>query len=792
MDLPILKGLPAAFKAMGEYSQFIVVKFIPDGEKFIKLPCTIAGVTANAHDPVNWLSASSAILAANLLGAGFGVGFVFTENDPFFFLDIDGCVDGDGNYTTLSVNMLTTFTGAAIELSSSGHGLHVFGTGVCPPHKSRNDKLHIEFYTSKRFVALTGTLAGGDASTDYTDILPAFIDQYFKPTQTNPSIPSIWSTEPRPEWSGPEDDAELLPLMLRSRSAASVFSGKANFSDLWTANADVLGESYPSNRHAYNASLADAALAQHLAFWTGNNCERILRLMHQSELVRDKWDRADYLPLTIRNACNNQRSWYSGKKKLQDISSNTQPPQLNVNVPCGTLLPPSGFLSIEQQQKLFEGCTYVQDENRILTPRGTLLNTAQFNNTYGRYVFPLEPTNSKITTEAFKAALQSQLFTIPHAETTGFKPTMTPGALVNHHGRIIVNSYYPLAIPRVSGDITPFISLVCKLWPDERDRTIALSYMAALVQYPGEKFKWCIFIQGVPGNGKSLLISILINIIGQTYCHIARGADVPKNFNAWLYRKIFVGIDDMLMTEEILETLKPLITGAWQTVEAKGADAAMRDVCANFIINSNHKDGLRKTLDDRRICPLFTPQQRVEHLTRDGLTEAFFIGFTEWLYKQDGSAIIAEYLHTYDIPAEFNPARGCIRAPETSSTLEAISEGRSTVEREIIEAVEQGLPGFRGGWISSVMLDRFLQQHRMSHRCNRNQRARLLENLGYIQHPNLKDGRATTLVQPDGAKPTLYIRRGAGATHLQASDAIKAYQDAQLDTSSDTALVAVK
>ncbi|WP_396126770.1 phage NrS-1 polymerase family protein [Acidicapsa ligni] len=65
------------------------------------------------------------------------------------------------------------------------------------------------------------------------------------------------------------------------------------------ADAKALALAYPDPARGYDASAADSAIAQHLAFWTGKNCERIRNIMYQSKLVRDKWEREDYLPRTI-------------------------------------------------------------------------------------------------------------------------------------------------------------------------------------------------------------------------------------------------------------------------------------------------------------------------------------------------------------------------------------------------------------------------------------------------------------------------------------------------------------
>ena len=123
-----------------------------------------------------------------------------------------------------------------------------------------------------------------------------------------------WANQACSEWSGPANDAELLALMLNSKSARSIFANGIKFEDLWTVNTEKLVSAYPDpNRSCgYDESSADMALAQYLAFWTGKNCERIKNLMLNSGLVREKWDRPDYLTRTIQKACAQQEQVYQG------------------------------------------------------------------------------------------------------------------------------------------------------------------------------------------------------------------------------------------------------------------------------------------------------------------------------------------------------------------------------------------------------------------------------------------------------------------------------------------------
>jgi P4 family phage/plasmid primase-like protien len=314
--------LPQALSALGQCRQFVTYKVVPSSTrpgKSDKFPTDWrTGDVVSAHDPQHWADATTAAATATARGQGHGVGFVFTDNDPFWFIDIDDCLLPDGSgWSPVAVEMCTAFAGAAIEVSQSGKGLHIFGTGTVPPHGCKNIPLGLEMYHTGRFVALTGTHASGDASKDFSHVLPGVIAKYFPPSTTNSNTDAgiAWSEGPDSDWCGPEDDDILIQRMLRSHSVSNAFGGKASFADLWTANTTALAASYPDPLRPYDASSADMALAQHLAFWTGRDCERIRRLMLKSSLVRDKWERDDYLVRTITGACGRQVEVLKDKPK---------------------------------------------------------------------------------------------------------------------------------------------------------------------------------------------------------------------------------------------------------------------------------------------------------------------------------------------------------------------------------------------------------------------------------------------------------------------------------------------
>ncbi len=808
--------IPAPLAPLAQYRQFIPVLVVPkEGkpgktDKFPVDPFT-GRVGVDAHDPRIWQSYDEAATVATRFGSCGVVGFVLTRNDPFFCLDIDGAATAAG-WSPLATSLCAQMPGTAIEVSYSGVGLHIWGQGVIGEHSKKNIPLGIELYTELRFIAL------GHSATGHAGVCPTLgqiAAAYFPEKIADRSVPEEGPCE---EWRGPTDDADLLRRALKSQSTRAMFGTGASFSDLFDANAGVLSKAYPATGEGeYDASSADAALAQHLAFWTGRDVARIERLMRQSSLVRSKWDdRDDYLvERTIKGACARQVQVLQDKapepgpaaQMLAPVPTPQPapvgPPVSPAEAPAPTYAQPQSvgtrihnevptqravngttFLPASAQVELFRGCVYVVDLHRILVPGGKLLKEGNFKAKYGGYTFAMDASNERTSRNAWEAFTESQVLRCPQSDGTCFRPDLAPGAILHEAGRSRVNVWWPAPVECKEGDATPILDHVARLLPVKRDQLILLSYMAACVQYPGKKFSWAPVIQGVEGNGKTMLSKCLSEALGRHYTHWPKANKLGGQFNSWLFGNLLYCVEDIHTDEftqaAIMEQLKPMITGGdGIEIEGKGLDQVSTEICGNFIFNTNHKSALRKSRNDRRIAPLYCAQQEEADLIRDGMPPDYHIRMWNWL-KAGGYAIVTNWLRTWPIPDEFNPATSCHRAPRTSSTDNAINMSLGRIEQEVMEHVEQGAVGFAGGWISSMALDRLLEHMGKAGAMPINKRADMLKELGYKKHPMLPNGRVNNVIAPDGGRPMLYLAPGHEAFALIDAGAIaKAYANAQ-------------
>ena len=374
-----------------------------------------------------------------------------------------------------------------------------------------------------------------------------------------------------------------------------------------------------------------------------------------------------------------------------------------------------------------------------------------------------------------------------HANTSGrivdhlnFRPDLPHGAITHREGETFINRYQSIPIDKKPGNVQPFLDLIAANYPVERDQRILLSFFKALVQNPGIKANWCPVIQGVQGCGKTLLIEFVKYAMGLKYSYPARGSDFESQFNSQLFDKTLITIDDIVLKKgKLEEVLKAMITFKEFSCEAKGVNARIRDFPANFIIATNDISIVQKRDDSRRFAALMSAIQTPDDKIKASLTDQYFDELTKWR-DLEGFQTVAHYLYTDAPDLEFDFSRGCSTAPYTSTTDQAIKECQDEIETIIENVIAEGRLGFKDGWISSSALNDFLLISRLRHLMPDSKRGKILERMGYIWHPGLRDGQATRVLKPDNKRPRLFIKRDHSAITLTDREAIMtAYEAAQ-------------
>lgn len=89
------------------------------------------------------------------------IAFVFSESDPYTGIDLDDCIDTDGQYSAFAVEILSLFKGKAYaEISPSGTGIKLWVRGRKPAWARCKHGSMLEVYDVNRFFAVTGDVIG--------------------------------------------------------------------------------------------------------------------------------------------------------------------------------------------------------------------------------------------------------------------------------------------------------------------------------------------------------------------------------------------------------------------------------------------------------------------------------------------------------------------------------------------------------------------------------------------------------------------------------------------------------
>lgn len=120
--------------------------------RIAKVPYDAAtGRRASVADRRTWCSFEEAVRAFKS-GNFDGVGFVFSESDPYTGVDLDRCRDPQTGELEEWARAIVDVLGGYAEISPSGRGVHVIVRGKVPTKKGGR----LEVYSTRRFFTVTG------------------------------------------------------------------------------------------------------------------------------------------------------------------------------------------------------------------------------------------------------------------------------------------------------------------------------------------------------------------------------------------------------------------------------------------------------------------------------------------------------------------------------------------------------------------------------------------------------------------------------------------------------------
>ncbi|WP_164885925.1 primase-helicase family protein, partial [Paenirhodobacter populi] len=182
-----------------------------------------------------------------------------------------------------------------------------------------------------------------------------------------------------------------------------------------------------------------------------------------------------------------------------------------------------------------------------------------------------------------------------------------------------------------------------------------------------------------------------------------------SNFNAWAERNLMLHVKEAGTQNSLAlnNKLLDLISDDKIPIEGKGKDQKTGKNYLNVIIDSNYKSSVAIKKTGRRYAVFYMPFETENDLLRAGLTNEYFSNLKYWLDYQDGYAIVADWLHNYQIKCGSLP----VRAPRTSYFEEATRESLNGAAAMLMAAIEAEEDGFKNGYIVALHARRYLQNN---------------------------------------------------------------------------------
>ena len=184
--------------------QWVLWKIVMRDGNQTKMPYQINGAAAKSNDHETWSSFSDC-MKRFAIGSWEGIGFVFSVEDPYCGIDLDGCRNPEtGVIEKWAKDIIVGFDSYA-EVSPSKTGVKIWVKGNWPynGHKIEIDapststkKPAIEVYDSVRYFAVTGQrMSGMRTIRERQDLLHDLRKQFWKETVSAPSPSMDWRCE---------------------------------------------------------------------------------------------------------------------------------------------------------------------------------------------------------------------------------------------------------------------------------------------------------------------------------------------------------------------------------------------------------------------------------------------------------------------------------------------------------------------------------------------------------------------------------------------------------------------
>jgi len=274
-------------------------------------------------------------------------------------------------------------------------------------------------------------------------------------------------------------------------------------------------------------------------------------------------------------------------------------------------------------------------------------------------------------------------------------------AIVKFAGKRLLNTYRPVEIAPVAGDITAWLK-VCRHVFGEHLETV-MDWFAFAVQYPDTKCKWQVLVFGEPRTGKTLAATPWVRLFGEAGKEVSQDMLAAGWGDAYWQTKAIVFEEVWGNGKQFFNSLKSkLVNDNLEALNIKGQSVAFQRNMYAIFCCSNHADALTFAENDDKLLVIRAPDERLPDDDYAALAENI---------EDIGSPLMQAIYHhllNRDLSA-FSYGKLPVR---TQAAIDMSKKSTADWEEELDDRVSTGIPPFD----KTVVLVSDVREWRQSHR----------------------------------------------------------------------------
>jgi hypothetical protein len=233
----------------------------------------------------------------------------------------------------------------------------------------------------------------------------------------------------------------------------------------------------------------------------------------------------------------------------------------------------------------------------------------------------------------------------------------------------------------------------------------AMTWLAHMFQYPGEKVGSAFVVRGQKGTGKSKLFEWVAKAMGRHAIKVSQSSHVVGNFNAHQKGVILMVCEEAFWAGSPAAggVIKDLITSNVMMLEQKGVDAVPTSNYARLAFVSNEDWVIPAGVEDER--RFFVLECGIER-QRDII---YFAGIDEQMEEGGVNAMVKEFMEWQPPGGDWNILRN---PPKTQALRDQAVESLDPYDQFFIRVIEDGgIDGCEHPTISPIRLSEELDNY---------------------------------------------------------------------------------